>query len=90
MREDGHPAPRRGDHAVTQIRFSSHRSSPHRDGGDAAAPDCVEMVSGAGPFAGADLRSALNFGCYPPPVSLGRSFINFNGGHCPPRLSEEI
>ena len=50
MRADGHPAPRRGDHAATEYRFSSRQSSPHRDGGDAAAPDGVEMVIEAGPL----------------------------------------
>jgi hypothetical protein len=47
MRADGHPAPRRGNHAATEIIFkppSPGQSSPHRDGGDAAVPDSVEMV----------------------------------------------
>jgi hypothetical protein len=44
MRTDGHPAPRRGDHAVTGSRFSSHQSS------HAATPDGVEPVIEAGPL----------------------------------------
>ena len=73
MRADGHPAPRRDNHAATESRLSSRLPRPerpgedskgnahfqignkmpgdhdqHRDNGDAAAPDGVEIVIEAG------------------------------------------